>query len=190
MTTENGWKTLSHFLEQEAAIGKRSNFTRRPRDFYSTPLAAVRPLIPHLNDAKRFAEPCCGEGDLVRHLESFGLECIYQGDMHTGANALARDRYGRGKYNIITNPPHTRSDMHKLIEHFQEIAPTWLLIDLDWVANLQAVPYLPQCSDIVIIGRVKWIEGSEYTGKENFAWYRFDANYNGPTKILNHRGLK
>jgi hypothetical protein len=143
-------------------------------------------LIPHLKGLKRFAEPCSGEGDLVRHLESFGLRCGYSGDMHKGRNALARESYGRIDC-IITNPPHTRDKMHELILHFQHIAPTWLLIDLDWVANLQAVPYLPHCSDIVIIGRVKWIEGSKFTGKENYGWYRFDGGYKGPTKIHNHR---
>jgi hypothetical protein len=170
-------------------LGKRSDFPRKSRDFYVTPFKAVEPLIPHLNGTKRFAEPCAGEGDLVRHLESFKLQCIYQGDMHKGANALARDSYGRGKYTIITNPPHTRWIMHELIEHFQQIAPTWLLIDLDWVANMQAAPFLPHCSDVVVIGRVKWIEKSKFTGKENYGWYRFDIDYNGPTKIHNHRGL-
>ena len=169
-------------------MGKRSEFKRRPRDFYETPLKAVEPLIPHLNGTRRFAEPCAGDGMLVRHLEGFGLNCIYSGDMHTGKNALARDSYGRGSYNIITNPPHTRKLMHELILHFQEIAPTWLLIDLDWVANLQAGPYLPRCSDVVIIGRVKWIAGSEFGGLENYAWYRFEGDYRGATKIHNHRG--
>jgi hypothetical protein len=167
-------------------MGKRSEFVRRPRDFYPTPIKAVGPLIPHLNGTKRFAEPCAGDGDLVRHLESFGLRCVYQGDMHNGKNALARDSYGRIDC-IITNPPHKREMLHPLIEHFQSIAPTWLLIDHDWVANLQAVPYLPRCSDIVVIGRVKWIENSPHTGKENYSWYRFDINHNGPTKIYNHR---
>jgi len=170
-------------------MGKRSSFSRKLRDFYPTPLEAVRPLIPFLNGSKRFAEPCSGEGDLVRHLEFFGLKCIYEGDMHTGKNALARDSYGRGKYTIITNPPHTRKLMHELILHFQQIAPTWLLIDFDWVANLQATPYLPKCSDIVIIGRVKWIEGSKFTGKENYMWARFWHTHNGVTKIHNHRGI-
>ena len=78
--------------------------------------------------------------------------------------------------------------MHKLIMHFQSIAPTWLLIDLDWVANLHATPYLKHCSDVVVIGRVKWIDGSPYTGKENYGWYHFDSTYDGPTKIHNHRG--
>lgn len=169
-------------------MGKRSSFPRKARDLYETPIKAVAPLVPFLNGTKRFAEPCAGKGALVRHLEMFGLKCVYEGDMHTGKNALARDRYARGEYNIITNPPHTRSEMHKLIEHFQAIAPTWLLIDLDWVANFQACPYLPKCSDIVIIGRVKWIEKSKFTGKENYAWYRFDSEHRGATKIHNRRG--
>jgi hypothetical protein len=169
-------------------VGKRSDFKRRPRDFYATPLDAVKPLIPFLNGTRRFAEPCSGKGDLVHHLESFGLGCIYEGDMHTGKNALARDSYGRGKYSIITNPPHTRKVMHELILHFQEIMPTWLLIDLDWAANLQATDYLHHCSDIVVIGRVKWIPNSKFTGKENYGWYRFDGGYDGPTRYHNLRG--
>ena len=43
----------------------------------------------------------------------------------------------------------------------------------------QAAPFLPHCSDIVAIGRVKWIEGSKHTGKDNHAWYRFDARHSG-----------
>ena len=69
--------------------------------------------------------------------------------------------------------------MHRLIKHFQRIAPTWLLLETDWVSTLQAVPYLCHCSDIVTIGRVKWIEGSKHTGKDNHAWFRFDARHKG-----------
>ena len=40
---------------------------------------------------------------------------------------------------------------------------------------------MPHCSDIVAIGRVKWIEGSKYTGKDNYAWYKFDIMHkSGP----------
>jgi hypothetical protein len=147
----------------------------------------VIPLIPHLNGTKRFVEPCAGDGDLVRHLESFGLHCAYSGDKSRGRDALNRDSYAAGLYQIVTNPPHKRELMHPLIEHFQNIKPTWLLIDLDWVATLQAVPYLARCSDVVIIGRVKWIEGTPHTSKDSYAWYRFDAKYNGATRIHNSR---
>ena len=69
--------------------------------------------------------------------------------------------------------------LHKLIPHFQSIALTWLLLPADFVSTLQAVPFLSHCSDIVTIGRVKWIEGSKYTSKDNLGWYRFDARHKG-----------
>jgi hypothetical protein len=158
------------------AMGKRSNFAKRALDFYPTPRAAVLPLVPYLRGMRTFAEPCCGDGQLVRHLESFGLRCVYAGDIATGQDALALDHYGGADVNI-TNPPHSRGVMHKLIVHFQRIAPTWLLIGLDWAANKQAAPYLLACSDIVPIGRVKWFADSEHAGMENYAWYRFDARH-------------
>jgi hypothetical protein len=161
-------------------MGKRSNFERRPADFYPTPRRAVVPLVPYLRGIRTFAEPCCGDGTLVRHLESFGLRCIYAGDICTGQDALARGDYG-GADVIITNPPYTRPVMHRLIEHFQRLVPTWLLLEMDWAATKQAAPFLRACSDIVAIGRVKWIPESKCTGKENFAWFRFDARHaSGP----------
>jgi hypothetical protein len=69
--------------------------------------------------------------------------------------------------------------MHRLIEHFQRISPTWLLLEADWASTRQAAPFLPCCSDIVPIGRVKWIEGSKHTGKDNHAWFRFDFKDHG-----------
>ena len=62
-------------------MGKRSNFERRERDFYPTPAKAVAPLIPILRGIRTFAEPCCGDGALVRHLEALGLRCVYTGDI-------------------------------------------------------------------------------------------------------------
>jgi hypothetical protein len=159
-------------------MGKRSNFERREADFYPTPREAVLPLIPYLRGIKTFAEPCAGDGALVGHLESLGLRCVYSGDIRTGQDALKLDHYGAADC-IITNPPYTRPAMHALIEHFQRIAPTWLLLDSDWASTRQAVPFLPHCSDIVAIGRVKWIADSKHTGKDNHAWYRFDARHRG-----------
>jgi hypothetical protein len=159
-------------------MGKRSDFERREADFYPTPRAAVVPLIPYLRRIRSFAEPCAGDGALVRHLEEVGLRCVYAGDIRTGQDALAFNCYGSADA-IITNPPYTRDLMHRLIEHFQRILPTWLLLDADWASTRQAAPFMPSCSDIVAIGRVKWIEGSKHTGKDNHAWYRFDVRHKG-----------
>jgi len=95
-------------------MGKRSHFERVPRDFYPTPYAAVPPLIPHLRGIRTFAEPCCGNGALVHHLELHGLRCAYAGDISTGQDALALEQYGDADV-IITNPPvpspaHARFD--------------------------------------------------------------------------------
>jgi hypothetical protein len=162
-------------------MGKRSStFERRPADYYPTPPSAVLPLLPHLRGIRTFAEPCAGDGALVRHLESYGLRCVYAGDIAAGKDALAVDDYGQIDA-IITNPPYTRDLMHRLIAHFQRIAPTWLLLDSDWASTRQAAPFLPSCSDIVAIGRVKWFEGTKHTGKDNYAWYRFDTRHSsGP----------
>jgi hypothetical protein len=159
-------------------MGKRSSFPRRPLDFYATPARAVLPLIPFLRAERirTFAEPCCGDGALVRHLESFGLRCIYAGDISAGQDALLRDDYGGADVNI-TNPPHTWAMLRPLIGHFQRIAPTWLLLTMDWASNKYATPFLPACSDIVSIRRVRWIHGTKDDGKDNFAWYRFDARH-------------
>ena len=157
-------------------MGKRSNFERREADFYPTPRAAVVPLIPHLRGIRTFAEPCAGDGALVRHLEEFGLRCVYAGDIRSGHDALEVHDYGAADA-IITNPPWSRDPMHRLIAHFLNIGPVWLLLDADWAHTKQAAPFLRHVTDIVAVGRQKWIEGSKYTGKDNCAWYRFDITH-------------
>ena len=64
-------------------MGKRSDYPRIPRDLYRTPLKPALRLKPYLqrDGIKTFAEWCCGEGDLIRHVESFGPRCVYRGDI-------------------------------------------------------------------------------------------------------------
>ena len=81
---------------------------------------------------------------------------------------------------IITNPPYTRdADAQADRRTSSALRRPGCYWTTDWAATLQAAPYLPHCSDIVTIGRVKWIEGSKHTGKDNHAWYRFDARHKG-----------
>jgi hypothetical protein len=155
-----------------------SKFARADHDFYRTPAKAVPSLIPYLRASgiRTFAEPCCGEGDLIRHLESFGLRCVYRGDIATGQDALATERYGELRFDaIITNPPF--SHKRELIAHFLRIAPTWLLLPVDFTCNENAATLMVNCSDVVPIGRVKWIAGTKHGSFENFVWLRFDARH-------------
>ena len=163
-------------------MGKRSEFERRPMDFYSTPEEAVRPLLPYLPAKAKFCEPCAGGGDLIRHLEKHGHQCVTAFDSDPlkdypildGRN-LNKDLVG-GADLIITNPPWSRPILHDLIATFPKIAQTWLLFDADWAFTKQSSPYMDYCRAIVAVGRVKWIEGSKNTGKDNCAWYLFGGN--------------
>lgn len=162
-------------------MGKRSTFARRPMDEYQTiDPKAVRVLMPFLFGVETFAEPCCGDCHLIEPLQARGLRCVYSGDIWMGYDALQQPHFEHADA-IITNPPWTREILHPMILHFQRFAPTWLLFDADWAHTKQAAPFLPQCSHIVSVGRLKWIPDTKQTGKDNCAWYRFHAQHgSGP----------
>jgi hypothetical protein len=163
-------------------MGKRSSFARRPQDAYFTPYEAVAPLLPHLAPRTTFVEPCAGDGRLVRHLERHGHRCVGAFDiepLHDSveqADALTLVFDDLADEDVaITNPPWSRDVLHPLIDHWRRMMPTWLLFDADWMHTRQATPFLPFCHKIVSVGRVKWIEGSKMTGKDNAAWFLFRA---------------
>lgn len=163
-------------------MGKRSTFDRIPRDFYPTPREAVLPLLPHLPAHTLFAEPCCGDMDLVSHLVEFGHVCTMASDISQGIDALALECVDC-EY-IITNPPWHRKILHPMIAHFAAMRPTWLLFDADWVHTKQSAPFMPLLVKVVSVGRVKWIPDSKMTGKDNCAWHLFDARHVGPTEFV------
>jgi hypothetical protein len=120
-------------------------------------------------------------------LESFGLVCVYNGDISTGQDAPAHSDYGNPDV-IITNPPFTHEDLAKLLPHFMRIAPTWLLLPMDFASNVRDAPFLAACTDIVPFGRVQWIDGTKDTSKDNFSWFRFQLGHrNGPR--IHPRGI-
>lgn len=166
-------------------MGKRSDFERKPRDFYPTPYEAVVPLFAHI-DKHTYHEPCAGNGTLIGHLARNGLVCSGAGDIEPdNANHSTTIPYivtadatqvQNAVAQFITNPPWDRPILHAIIENLRTQAPTWLLLDADWAHTKQASPYLKFCEKIVSIGRVKWIEGSKHTGKDNCCWYKFVKN--------------
>jgi hypothetical protein len=77
-----------------------------------------------------------------------------------------------------------------MIDRFATTHPTWLLFDADWAHTKQSTPYMAYCAKIVSVGRVKWIEGSKMTGKDNCAWYLFDKSFQGVTEFHGQRDFK
>lgn len=170
-------------------MGKRSDFKRIEKDFYRTiDPRAVEALNPHLQPGTRFAEPCVGAGDLMVSLISLGHECYWHSDISDEENPICalslESEHLHDSDIIITNPPWSRPILHELIPHLSGLKPTWLLFDADWAHTKQSVPYMSMCVKIVSVGRLLWIPGTKMTGKDNCAWYLFDANHNGSTEFV------
>lgn len=162
-------------------MGKRSDFERVERDFYPTPIEAVRPLVPHLpSELFHFTEPCAGDGRLADHIAALTKgHCERASDIeprgHKINKADALTEPDEMAAMFITNPPWDRKVLHPLIVRLSDIAPTWLLFDADWMHTRQATPFMPRLRKVVSVGRVRWIEGSKMTGKDNCCWYLFQA---------------
>ena len=167
-------------------LGKRSDFERRASDKYLTPLKAVTPLIPFISHVATFVEPCAADGRLVRHLTGYGKSCKRFFDLTPDSVFVGRGDALCETYEdvdaVITNPPWDRKILHAMIMHFVETShEAWLLFDADWTHTLQSVPYMKWCTDVVPVGRFKWIEKSKHTGKDNSAWHRFSRDSDGTT---------
>jgi hypothetical protein len=171
-------------------MGKRSSFERRERDWYPTPYEAVVPLLGHLDPRTKFIEPCAGDGALIAHLLVAGHYLSQSSDIEPRTDWIATadattHHYGELHSAIfITNPPWARDILHPIIENLSRQAPTWLLFDADWMHTRQSAPFMPYLRKIVSVGRVKWIQDSPFTGKDNCCWYLFDQTSEAPAQFV------
>ena len=158
-------------------MGKRSNYNRLLRDSYDTPYKAAIPLLQHLTSHTEFIEPCAGKNALVNHLQKHGHKCIYASDIYPRDKKIENHCVFKRPFHplgmIITNPPWDRKILHPFIgKIIAENRTAWLLFDADWCHTKQSIPFMPYIASIISVGRVKWIEGSQHSGKDNCAWYQ------------------
>ncbi|WP_298958416.1 hypothetical protein [uncultured Roseibium sp.] len=178
-------------------MGKRSDFPRMKNEYYRTfdprAGAALKPLLQHYG-VKSYCEPCVGLKDLVGQLKAFGLICsaLYDinprrpGIPYADARLLqAADLNGAS--DIITNPPWLRMILHSLIDVLAGLAPTFLLFEADWKHTKQSAPFMDYCTDVVSVGRLKFMPCTTQDAKENCAWYRFDKRRAGCSTIFHGR---
>jgi len=180
------------------AMGKRSDFKRKPRDYYPTPARAAVPLVAYLKrrgGLSTFIEPCCGDGRLAAHFDGVAA-CVGMSDIAPGCvgaemfDALGPDvRRMANRTNadlIITNTPWPTARGEpalSFIRQFAAIRPLWLLYSADMAHNAYFAAVAPMCAVILSVGRVSWAENG-VSGKENAAWYLFDVNHSGPTRFI------
>lgn len=160
-------------------MGKRSSFERIEKDQYQTiDKRAVIALLPHLPDDSTFVEPCYGEGLLLKQLAEYHT-AVNWSDINEGKDALTIDeKYVQAADYIVTNPPWSRDILHRMIIHFSDLRPTWLLFDSDWMHTKQSSEYMKRCEKIVSVGRLRWIPDTTMVGKDNCCWYLFNKKSN------------
>ena len=181
-------------------MGKRSNFTLIPKGKYPTPLPALLPLIFHIEGQKlTFIEPCAGDGRLGLWLERRGHYCVGMFDTEPAelpddmravfdciklvhkadARKLTKGDFSTCSY-AITNPPWPlpRANGEPTLSIIRNMCRlglrSWMLLSADFMHNAYAGPLMRRhCVEIISIGRVQWIAGTDRAGKENVCWYHF-----------------
>lgn len=168
-------------------MAKRSDFERVERDYYRTfdPRAGDA-LKPFIELGQQYIEPFAGAGDLVDQLA--WANCSHESDIEpqpakNGRYIMKLDAFNLQSGHILRNPimitncPWDRKIFHKAIEHFAPMLPSWFLIDSNWLNTKQSAPYVKKyLTDIVPIGRLKWIEGTTMSGKDDCSWLRFSKD--------------
>lgn len=191
-------------------MSKRTDLPRNARDFYATPYKAVAPLIKFIDDGvteQHFIEPCAGDGRLVSHIFKLSdrrITCRYASDifplpqaedyhMVTKTQDVLTANWQEisgtvDSHMFITNPPWLNNKdsgylLNTIIQTLCSVRPTWVLLNANYLFNIRSSALLKQATDVVVVGRVKWIEGSKHSSTEDSAWFKFDpqtATGNGP----------
>lgn len=164
-------------------------FSRKERDFYPTPPEAVTPLLPYLrrDGIRTFAEPCVGNGMLRDTLVASGLLCMAEDDIRDVNRTDART-WGPEDFNgadcVITNPPWEHFIMAGIMVHLSTLIPCWFLIYWDWLSNHRAAGIVGALmTDVVPIGRVKWVPNSVSVGFDNCCWVRLSIDKEPGTPV-------
>jgi hypothetical protein len=126
-----------------------------------------------------------GEGDLRSHLEAAGHICVGAFDLPAHDARTAHYSVPEGVV-IISNPPFWGQpyNLHPLIENLASQAPSWLLMNANWLHNKSSGPLMPWLKTIVSVGRVKWLVGTPYTSKDDVAWMLFGVPDGSPARFI------
>jgi hypothetical protein len=161
-------------------MGKRSNFEKNPRDYYRTfdPKAGIA-LEPFVERNAKYIEPFAGAGDLIQQLKF--ADCVLAYDIEPQACMVDQaDAFTIGAEDLIdvdlciSNPPWSKDIFHKALDHFVPFIDCWFLMSSSWKQNKGSAEYVSKwLTDIVPIGRMKWIEGSPHSSVDDCEWLKF-----------------
>jgi hypothetical protein len=151
-------------------LHQKRGFARRDRDSYDTPPEAIAPLAALLQSPEPWVEPCAGCGNLVAAIPN----CVDSSDIAPRAPSIRQaDAFDEHPIlPVITNPPFNLAD--QLLTHWLATAPhVWLLHPLGKIANRNWQWAMAHATDILPIGRVRWIAGTANGGYVDHVWVRY-----------------
>lgn len=168
---------------QSAGAGK-SDFEKDALNRYdTTDPHPVAMLLPHLEPATAFIEPCAGKRDLVRQLQAAGHICIDAFDIAPRADHIRQQdartwvNYPDGRHlKIISNPPFDWAILRDLLENWRDqVAASWVLLPASFMhTHIQGRDRaMARCRRIVSIGRVWWVADTDDKSTKDFCWYEF-----------------
>jgi len=176
---------------------RNSEYARLADDAYYTPEWVTRALIPHLPSyVRRVWEPAAGtKKKIASALRGAGylVRCT---DIKTGQDFLAprRRRFLTRvtTRSIITNPPYLFAQEFieralAITEPQAEAVAMLLRVDFDSAKTRRHLfeNHNAFVRKVVLLDRVRWIEGSTGSPSENHAWFIWD--WNNPKSIATSR---
>lgn len=148
---------------------------RNPADFYATPEAAFKPLLPYLPVTPDYWEPACGDRRLIWWLQDSGRTADGD-DLNTGYDFL-KDQERRAF--IITNPPFSLA--HEFCQHAlayaEEVA---LLLRLNFLGSQKRRDWwrANEPTALFILSKRPDFTGGGGDSCE-YAWFVWSARFNG-----------
>lgn len=184
-------------------ITRADALPREKHDFYPTPpeptLALMSAEAAHLErlGINRVWEPACGDGAMMRDLESCGLEVVGSDLIDRGCGAVLADYFGFGHNSrladaVITNPPfdkvNWRDGKGRWISHAMEglgLRYMALLLNWNWpgAGGLAGIwgAYPPARCYLM-----RW--KIDFTGQGQppmlNGWFVWDVTHEGPPNLL------
>lgn len=162
----------------------QAGYERIPHDFYPTPPWVTKILVneyyPRLCLAPVW-EPAAGDGRMAVALEDEGIACI-QSDVQTGKDFLSTTELPAGTDCIVTNPPYRDGMAERFVRHALDLTKPvngfvamLLNVSFDTAGGrVDLFRHRAFAGRIVLTKRIRWIEGTTGSPRENHAWFVWD----------------
>jgi hypothetical protein len=186
---------------------RNSGYERIEDDRYETPAWVTMALLGVYDVVRTVYEPAAGNGKMVRALLASG-RAVWSNDIRPLPGlcsvhdflSVQRLPVG-GDVAVVCNPPYgddrgrtaVKFIEHALILTYANGGQVCALLKSDF-DHAKSRRHLfggsaTFAGTVVLVDRIRWIEGSVGSPSENFSWFIWDWNWNGPP-IIRYAGVE